>query len=111
MDQVDQASSQAQVMDQTQTAAVDVEEVDDEHGKTSIEILVNKKPVTLSERTVTGSQIKAAAISQGVAIQQDFLLYIVRGNGQLDPVADSETIHVHPHEQFRAVTPDDVSEA
>lgn len=83
----------------------------DEHAQTTVEIRVNKRPVTLQERTVTGSQIKAAAINQGVAIQQDFLLYVVRGNGQLDPVGDEETVHVHPQEQFRAVTPDDVSEA
>ena len=105
MDEVDQA------MNQTQAAGVDAEAVNDERGKTAVEILVNKKSVALFERTATGSQIKAAAISQGVAIQQDFLLYIVRGNGQLDPVEDGETVHVHPHEQFRAVTPDDVSEA
>ncbi len=93
-------------MNQTQA-----ESVAEQQANITVTVSVNNRPVTLHQHSITGDQIKAAAISQGVAIQQDFLLYIVRGNGQLDPVGDGETVHVHPHEQFRAVAPDDVSQA
>jgi Multiubiquitin len=78
--------------------------------KTTIDIEVNNRPVILRRREVTGHDIKVAAIQQGVAIELDFLLYIVRSHGQLDPVNDNEEVMVHEHERFRAVTPDDVSE-
>ena len=79
--------------------------------KTTIDIEVNSRQVVLHQREVTGYDIKVAAIGQGVAIQLDFLLYIVDGHGQLDPVNDNQEVTVHEHERFRAVTPDDVSEA
>ena len=79
--------------------------------KIAIDIEVNNKPVVLHQRAVTGHGIKAAAIEQHVAIELDFLLYIVHDQGQLDPVQDDEKVEVHKHERFRAVTPDDVSEA
>lgn len=78
--------------------------------KTTIDIEVNNRPVILHQRGVTGHDIKAAAIQQGVAIDLDFLLYIVGGHGQLDSVGDDQEVTVHEHERFRAVTPDDVSE-
>lgn len=78
--------------------------------KTTVDIKVNNKPVVLHRREVTGHDIKVAAIEQDVAIQLDFLLYIVDGNGQLEPVNDNQEVTVHEHERFRAVTPDDVSE-
>jgi hypothetical protein len=79
--------------------------------KTTVDINVNNKPVVLHRREVTGYDIKVAAIGQGVAIQLDFLLFIVGGHGQLEPVNDNQEVMVHEHEHFRAVTPDDVSEA
>lgn len=82
-----------------------------EQKQVAIQVFVNNKPVTLQREVLSGYDIKAAAITQGVAIQLDFLLYLVHGNGQLDPVRDDEQIHLHEHERFRAVTPDDVSEA
>ncbi len=77
----------------------------------AVQVFVNKKPVTLRQRVLSGADIKAAAISQGVSIQPDFLLYLVKGDGQLEPIQDDEQVRVHEHERFRAVTPDDVSEA
>ena len=79
--------------------------------KTTIDIEVNNWPVVLHRREVTGHDIKVAAIQQCVAIELDFLLYIVGGHGQLEPVSDNQEVTVHEHERFRAVTPDDVSEA
>jgi len=77
--------------------------------KTTIDIEVNSRPVVLHRREVTGHDIKVAAIQQGVAIELDFLLYIVSGHGQLEPVSDNQEVTVYEHERFRAVTPDDVS--
>ena len=82
-----------------------------EQEQIAIQVFVNNKPVILQKRVLSGYEIKAAAITQGVAIQLDFLLYVVHGNGQLDPVSDDEQVHIHEHERFRSVTPDDVSEA
>ncbi len=79
--------------------------------KATVDIEVNNRPVVLHRREVTGHDIKVAAIQQGVAIELDFLLYIVGGHGQLEPVNDNQEVTVHEHEHFRAVTPDDVSEA
>ncbi len=79
--------------------------------KATIDIEVNNRQVVLHRREVTGHDIKVAAIEQGVAIELDFLLYIVGGHGQLEPVNDNQEVTVHEHERFRAVTPDDVSEA
>lgn len=93
-------------MDQNQVASSV-----NEQEQIAIQIFVNNKPVILQKRALSGYEIKAAAITQGVAIQLDFLLYVVHGNGQLDPVRDDEQVHIHEHERFRAVTPDDVSEA
>lgn len=93
-------------MEQQQTTAP----VSDQ-AQVAVQVFVNNKPVTLQRRVLSGSDIKAAAISQGVSIQPDFLLYHVKGDGQLEPIRDDEQVHVHEHERFRAVTPDDVSEA
>jgi Multiubiquitin len=76
----------------------------------TIEIEVNKKRVDIHQREVTGNEIKAAAIQQGVSIEQDFLLYIVLEGGHLDRVQDDEKVTVREGERFRAITPDDVSE-
>ena len=82
-----------------------------EQEQVAIQAFVNNKPVILQKQVLSGYEIKAAAITQGVAIQLDFLLYVVHENGQLDPVSDDEQVHIHEYERFRAVTPDDVSEA
>jgi len=78
----------------------------------TIEVSVNTLPVSLTDEhgrdEATGAAIKAAAIAQGVSIQPDFVLFAERGN-ELDPVTDDEVVHVHPHQKFRAVAPDDNS--
>ena len=78
----------------------------------TIAVTVNTKPVALTvdqgKPTLTGMAIKEMAIGQGVAIQHDFPLFIVRPQG-LDPVGDDEAVNVHEKQQFRAVTPDDNS--
>jgi Multiubiquitin len=72
-------------------------------------VFVNKKPVVFHEKEATGAQIKATAIEQGVAIQQDFTLFIVKEHGKHEQVADNEEVKLHEQEKFRAVAPDDQS--
>ena len=74
-----------------------------------IAVTVNFKPVLFEQRKVTGIEIKDTAISQGVNILQDFVLFEVKGQGHLKPVADNEQVVLNPNDEFRAVAPDDNS--
>lgn len=78
----------------------------------TIEVTVNNKPVQLTveqgKPEMTGREIKAAAIAQGVNIRADFMLFVLKGQ-EFEPVDDDETVVVHEKLQFRAVTPDDNS--
>lgn len=79
----------------------------------TITVTVNNRPVKLTDERgrseATGAEIKAAAIAQGISIQDDFALFRVHGH-ELDPVGDGQSIHVHEADKFRAVAPDDNSE-
>jgi hypothetical protein len=74
-----------------------------------IEIEVNAKAVLVQERELTGAEIKAAAIAQGVSIQPEFALYVDLANGTSKPVGNDELIRVHPHMSFSAIAQDDNS--
>jgi hypothetical protein len=78
----------------------------------TIEIEVNTRPVTFPDERgrdeVSGSEIKAAAIAQGVAIRLDFPLFQVK-NKKLVLVEDNERVRIRNGMQFRAVAPDDNS--
>lgn len=74
-----------------------------------VRVLVNRRPVVIEGPKVTGQEIKRAAIADGVAIQPDFHLTVVEGDGKEDPVRDDETIVVHSGELFFAVAGDDNS--
>ncbi len=82
-----------------------------EHGQRprTVTIKVNFRPVVLDDHKASGTEIKTAAIAQGVNIQQDFVLYIVQGGGKLKRVPDDEVITVHENQEFRAIAPDDNS--
>ena len=71
-------------------------------------ITVNRRPVALHEKHVTGLQIKQAAIEQGVAIEASFQLSEKKGK-TLTPVADTDTVTVKTGAEFRAVAGDDNS--
>lgn len=75
----------------------------------TVTVKVNNHPVTFQDHKVTGLEIKQTAIQQGVAIQEDFNLFRVKGGGKLDPIADGETVTLHKDEEFRATAPDDNS--
>ncbi|OKH30522.1 hypothetical protein NIES2101_42280 [Calothrix sp. HK-06] len=74
-----------------------------------ITITVNERSVTFSKHKVTGLEIKQAAIKQCVAIQQDFVLFEVKCDSQLEQIGDCETITLHEGQRFRATAPDDNS--
>ena len=74
-----------------------------------VTVTVNGRPVELPKSHVTGGEIKAAAIAQGVAIQPNFILQRDLPNGHEDTIGDNQPINVHEHEQFTALAPDDHS--
>ncbi|MBD2166418.1 multiubiquitin domain-containing protein [Calothrix membranacea FACHB-236] len=78
------------------------------HPKT-ITVTVNERPVTFSQQKATGLEIKQTAIQQGVAIQEDFVLFEVKGNSPLKQVGDCETVILHEGQKFRVTAPDDNS--
>jgi hypothetical protein len=74
-----------------------------------ITVTVNGHDVKLPDREVTGAEIKAAAIAQGVQIQPSFILQRELPNGREQIVGDADRIKVHPHDRFTAIAPDDNS--
>jgi hypothetical protein len=73
-----------------------------------IVIEVNRRSISMGVRRATGSEIKAAAIAQGVQIEMDFLL-AVRRHGRTDPVKDKQEVRLHQGECFVANAADDNS--
>jgi len=69
----------------------------------TITILVNNKPVEMPKEDATGLEIKEAA-----GVPPDFTLYLRRGS-HLDEVGNDESIKLHEHEEFVAVSGQDVS--
>jgi hypothetical protein len=78
-----------------------------EHGV--ITVTVNEQPVKLQGHRATGAEIKAAAIVQGVAIQQNFVLQEELPNGTSRVVGDTDEVHLREHLRFTAIAPDDNS--
>ncbi len=74
-----------------------------------IEISVNHNKVVVPERTLTGLEIKDAAIAQGVNIRRDFVLIHVLPNGKRDTVGDEDPVKVHNGSEFEAIADDDNS--
>lgn len=74
----------------------------------TVEIRVNRAPVEVPDREVTGLEIKKAAIEQHVEIGLTFQLS-VRHGGHYRVIGDTDTIRVHEHEEFIAVDRDDNS--
>jgi hypothetical protein len=75
----------------------------------TITITVNEHPVQVTERELTGREIKQAAIDQGVAIGLDFVLYEHLGQHRTRIVGDDEPVRVHPGSRFDALANDDNS--
>lgn len=73
-----------------------------------IHVTVNNHPVTLTEHTLTGLQIKQAAIAQGTALELGFQLSVKQGK-RYKVIGDNDEVTVHEHQEFLAVAPDDNS--
>jgi hypothetical protein len=78
-------------------------------NKDTVIVTVNEQPVKLQREKATGAQIKAAAIAQGVHIQQNFVLQEELPNGTSRVVGDNDEIQVREHLRFTAIAPDDNS--
>jgi hypothetical protein len=74
-----------------------------------VDVHVNERPVQLPDRTVTGAQIKQAAIAQGVPIQPDFVLVEELGKDRTKVIGDHDTVRVNKHSRFLANDGDDNS--
>ena len=79
------------------------------HDRHAVEVLVNEQPVKLEGKSATGAQIKAAAIAQGVAIQQNFVLQEELANGTSRIIGDGDEVRLREHLRFTAIAPDDNS--
>ncbi|MFF5537295.1 multiubiquitin domain-containing protein [Streptomyces cinerochromogenes] len=75
----------------------------------TVTVTVNGRPVVLPDHEATGLEIKRAAIAQGLPIDEGFQLSVRQGNGRYQVVDDNEPVHVHTHQEFLAVPPDDNS--
>ncbi|KPM52733.1 hypothetical protein ACG83_24980 [Frankia sp. R43] len=73
-----------------------------------IPVTVNRQPVELPDKEMTGLEIKKEAIKQGVAIEVGFQLSVRHGQ-HYQVVGDSDLVKVHPKLEFIAVAPDDNS--
>lgn len=69
----------------------------------TVTILVNNQPVEVPKTELTGLEIKEAA-----GVPSDFTLYERRGS-HLDEIANDAPVKVHEHEEFVAVSGQDVS--
>lgn len=75
-------------------------------------VVVNKHRVELTEKKMTGSQIKAAAISQGAELEQDFQLSLKRQHGHSHRsavIGDDDTVKIEDGQEFIAIAGDDNS--
>lgn len=72
-------------------------------------VTVNTRPVPLPSRSVTGLQIKEAAITAGLAIDLGFVLLMDEGHGRDRVIGDDEVVRVNKNSTFTAIAPDDNS--
>jgi hypothetical protein len=82
---------------------------EDQRRHHTIEITVNKRPVEVEEKRLTGLEIKQAAIAQGVQIQLDFVLSEHLEHGRTKIVGDADEVKVNTRSKFTAVAGDDNS--
>lgn len=74
----------------------------------SFNIIVNKKPVPVSDHSLTGLQIKQAAIDAGVEIELGFQLAEIK-NKKRKIIGDTDTVGVSEGAEFVATSGDDNS--
>ena len=77
-------------------------------GKT-VEIEVNNQKIKMIEGPATGSEIKQAAVDQGVSIQTNFVLQLHLPNGSSKVIGDDDKVDLSEHLAFTAIAADDNS--
>lgn len=76
----------------------------------TIEIIVNKKAVSITQGKHTGLEIKQAAVDAGLAVQLDFVLTEIHGNSPNRPtIGNGDVVTVHPGSKFSLIADDDDS--
>ena len=75
----------------------------------TVVVSVNEQPVKLHGQIATGAEIIAAAIAQGVHIQQNFVLQEELPNGTSRVIGPNDPVHLREHLRFTAIAPDDNS--
>ena len=73
-----------------------------EHKNHVVTVSVNEHPVKLVGHTATGTEIKTAAIEQGVDIQLNFVLEEDLSDGTRRAVGDHEHVHLRDGQRFTA---------
>jgi Multiubiquitin len=79
------------------------------HREHLVAIFVNEQSVKLYGHSATGTEIKMAAIEQGVLIKPNFVLQEELPNGTSRIVGDGDRVHLREHLKFTAITADDNS--
>ena len=79
------------------------------HTQPFIEVTINRKPVRFRQAHATGLGIKTTAIAQGVAIQIDFVLFLLLGPGKRKVIGDEDVVHLDTCSAFEAIPCDDNS--
>lgn len=81
----------------------------DDHHAVSVLIAVNEQPVTVTKHHLTGAEIKAAAIAQGVPIQPAFTLIEKRPGHASRTIGDQDEVALHDGQHFSCLPGDDNS--
>jgi hypothetical protein len=98
-------------MEQTQSFSPEEQGHHPQHHPSlkTVEFHVNEKPVRMEGHLHTGLQIKVAAKDQGVKIELDFLLYLLRHHQPNKLITDGEEVHLTHESRFHAIADDDNS--
>jgi hypothetical protein len=91
------------------TSSKDNEDKAKDDKAKDVVVMVNTRPVPLPDRSVTGLQIKQAAIAAGLPIDQGFVLLVDEDDGRDRVIGDDEVVKVNKHSTFTAIAPDDNS--
>jgi hypothetical protein len=87
----------------------EVAEVPHPQPQVEVHIHVNGKAVVMIGPRHTGLEIKQAAIAQGVKIDVDFLLYLIRPGHANKLIDNDEVVAINNQSEFRAIADDDNS--
>lgn len=75
----------------------------------SCEICVNEQTVSIERKSHTAGSIKQAAIEQGVEIDLDFVLSVVKESNETQIIAEEDVVEIEEGCYFVAVAGDDNS--